>query len=532
MQNTQSQGRADGARGAKRNGVRGLRRWGGLAGALALAAGLIGVAGLGIGAPAASAAAPSTTYPNAISNISIAKDSGGSGTLSQWEQVRISADWAVPDGAQAGETFGMALPQEFSRYGSGSFELTDPATGTVMATCEASDGYGPQVVCTLTAAVNGLEGVGGAFWMQGVATQSTTSETVEFEVGGKVEIVDLPGGGGITPEDLTEPDQPYKFGGATAKEGRIEWVIGIPRSSVAAGAFTVKDALDPKQENHSYTGEVQLNQRPVQNGQFVGEWTPVDPARYTVTFAPDNKSFVFSAQGLPADGISYRLNYFTQADGPVLEGDVFGNSATVQDTTTSSAFTVKNEGGGTASGKQFTRFTIVKQIDGAQASAARNQSFSVKYSVKGTNDAPKIMTLHPGQPVKSDRAPIGSTFVIEEVDLPEVDGVSWGAPVLTGTGVRAIGGGAYEVAPGSSAGVELVLTNRANPVVPPTPPTTPPVTVPPTTVPPTATTPPTTPKLATTGGDALIPLWIAGGAAVVLGLGATVFARRRADSQK
>ncbi|GAA1800340.1 Ig-like domain-containing protein [Leucobacter iarius] len=531
MQNTQWQGSADGARRTKRSGAGGFRRLSGLAGALALAAGLLGVSAPAIAAPVA-AAAPTVTYPDAISNISIAKDSGGSGSLSQWEQVRISADWAVPNGAKAGETFGMALPQEFSRYGSGSFELADPSTGVVMATCQASDGSGPQVVCTLTSAVNGLESVGGDFWMQGVATQSTTSETVEFEVGGKVEIVDLPGGGGITPEDLTEPDQPYKFGGATAKEGRIEWVIGIPRSSVAAGAFTVKDALDPKQENHSYTGEVQLNQRPVQNGQFVGEWTPVDPARYSVKFAPDNKSFEFSAQGLPADGFSYRLNYFTQADGQVLEGDVFGNTATVQDTTTSSAFTVKNEGGGTASGKQFTRFTIVKQLDGAQAAAAQNQSFSVKYSVKGTNDAPKTMTLRPGQPVKSDRAPLGSTFVIEEVDLPKIDGVAWGTPVLTGTGVRPVGGGAYEVTPGTTAGVELVLTNLANPVVPPTP--TPPVpTVPPTTVPPTATTPPATPKLATTGGDALIPFWIAGAAAIVLGLGATGIAlRRRTNSEK
>jgi len=162
------------------------------------------------GTASAATAAPSVTYPDAISNIQLARESGGDGTLHQWELARITADWAVPDGARAGETFGMTLPAEFSRYGAGAFDIVDPDTQQLMATCQVSQGGGPEVVCTLTAAVEGREGVGGSFWMSVQASQATTSQSVQFDVGGQIVIVALPGGGGIIPEDLTAPTSPYK----------------------------------------------------------------------------------------------------------------------------------------------------------------------------------------------------------------------------------------------------------------------------------------------------------------------------------
>lgn len=192
-----------------------------LAGAVGV---LLALSSVVLSAQAASAA-PIVTYPNAVSNISITHEDGSDGPLNQWDAVRITADWSVPDGATAGQTFGMTLPPEFSNYGAGDFEITDPETGEVMATCVIASGSAPEVVCTLAESVSGREQVGGSFWISVTATESTTEESVEFEVGDTIEIVDLPGEGGIIPEDLTASTSPYKYSSTTDVEGRIVWTV-------------------------------------------------------------------------------------------------------------------------------------------------------------------------------------------------------------------------------------------------------------------------------------------------------------------
>lgn len=414
-----------------------------------------------VGGGAAAVAAPTVTYPNAISNIQLTRDSGAEGPLNQWELARITADWSVPDGAVAGQTFGMTLPVEFSRYGSGEFDVIDPDTNLVVATCEVSQGGGPEVVCTLTNAVNGQLDIGGSFWMSVQATQATAEESVQFDVGGQFVVVDLPGTGGIIPEDLTAPATPYKYSDATDQVGVMSWTVGIPGQYVSDGAFTVSDQLDPTQENHHYTGDVALYQRAVQGGQLVGDWTVVDPANYSIQFAADMKSFAFEAHGVAGgDTVSYRLSYLTQADGVVQDGDVFGNGATVGSTTVTTTHEEQSQGGGTGSGTQYTRFTVTKALAGEQAELARDAVFSVRYYVAGAPETAKTMSVRVGQPARSDRAPLGSTFVIEEVDLPTIDGVTWGEWTLTGDGVTANGDGTYSVTP-TSDGVALTLTNTA-----------------------------------------------------------------------
>lgn len=440
------------------------RRRRGVPAMLSAAMGLVLAAGALFGAAQSAAAAPTVTHPGAISNVAIEKTNGGAGPLAQWETVRITGDWTVPTGAKAGDTFGMTLPAEFSRRAGGSFTITDPATGAVLADCQVGDGGGAELVCTLTAAVEGMENPGGSFWLEATATSSTSSTTVEFDLGGTIEIVDLPNGGGITPEDLTEAEQPYKYGGPTATDGLLEWVIGIPSSSVRDGAFIVRDALDRNLENQHYTGEIHLLQRPVENGVLVGDWSEVDSARYQVAFAADNLSFDFAASGLPASGFSYRLQYFTQADGVVLAGDIFGNKAVVNTTETSANVDVTESGGGTGTGAEYTRFAITKVLTGEQADAARGATYTVRYSVKGSGAPATTLSVPVGQQIRSDRAPLGSTFIIEEIDLPAIDGVAWGAWTISGDGVVATGDGTYEVTPGSTAGVDLTLTNEANAV--------------------------------------------------------------------
>lgn len=498
---------------------------------------LMGIAGL-LGGALPAAAAPTVTYPGAISNVVLEGQNGG-GPLEQWQTVRISGDWSVPEGAHAGETFGMTLPAEFSRQAAGTFDILDPETNEVMATCVVAAGQGPDMVCTLTDAVEGKEDVGGTFWMQARASQSTTDETVEFDLGDTIEIVDLPGDGGIVPTNPTEQAKPYKFGGQTTTDGRLKWVVGVPSGYVTDGSFTIADTLDGTHSAHHYTGEVLLRQQAVENGQLVGGWTVLGPESYQTVFADDGGSFRFTASGLPHSGFAYELIYYTQADGPVAPGDVFGNKAVVNTFETSATHTVTESGGGGGTGVEFTRFSIMKQLTGPLAEAARSATYTVRYSVKGSDAPATAMTVPVGESVASTRAPLGSTFVIEEVDLPSIEGVTWGPWTITGEGVVDVGNGTFEVTPSSNAGVALTLTNTANPVTPPpsVPPTTPPPSVPPT-VPPTPTPPPgvrTPPPggLALTGGEigygflALAVALIAGG-----GIATGVAARRRASAEQ
>ncbi|WP_372967723.1 Ig-like domain-containing protein [Microbacterium sp.] len=450
--------------------VRKRERWRGI---LALIVGsIVGVSGLwGVAMPAA--AAPTVTYPGAMSGISI-ETTSGSGPVTQWQQVRISGEWAVPDGAVAGETFGMTMPAEFHRQAAGTFAITDPTTGAVLADCAVSDGDGPDVVCTLTDAVTGKAQVGGTFWMQATASRTTASSTVEFDLGDTVEIVDLPGGGGIVPEDPREDAEPSKHAGVSTG-GHLRWVVEIPSGYAAAGGFTISDVLDAGLADHHYTEELTLSRQAVEDGILVGGWTEVSSANYEVVFAADGQSFDLVASGLPAGGFAYKLVYYTQSDLPVVEGEVFGNHVTVNTTETSATHTVTESGGGDGGGVDDTRFSITKVLTGPQAAAAQDATYTVRYSIKGSTTPAKTITVPVGESAVSDPAPGGSTFVIEEVDLPVIEGVSWGAWTIAGEGVVDAGDGTFEVSPATAAGVALTLTNEANavPVAPPSPTPTP-----------------------------------------------------------
>lgn len=501
--------------------------------ALTVVIGLLAMLAGAWGPASAAVAAPTVTYAGAISGVVLESSDGG--PLNQGENVRISASWSVPAGAVGGETFGMTLPAEFTREGTGSFDLADPATGTIMATCTVTEGVGPDVVCTLTDAVNGVDDVRGTLWMEANASVATESETVSFELGETVEVVDLPGEGGIIPADTAEDDAPYKYGGNTTADGRLVWGVGIPSGFVADGSFEVSDALDSGLARHHYTGELKLNQRPVVDGVLTGEWTAVDPARYQVVFAADGQSFEFAATGLPAGGFAYELIYYTQADDEALVGEVFGNRAVVETVETSATYTVTDSGGGDGSGVTYTRFSIAKALNGTQAAAARDAVYTVEYAIKGTDAPATRMTVPVGTPILSARAPLGSTFVIREVDLPVIAGVTWGEWTISGPGVTAVGDGAYEVTPGSAAAVQLTLTNTANPVplTPATPTPTPAVTPAPSATP--APKPaPAKSELALTGGSNVAPLVAVAGGLIIGGtaLGSVAAARRRAGSRR
>lgn len=194
----------------------------------------------------------------------------------------------------------------------------------------------------------------------------------------------------------------------------------------------------------------------------------MDPANYTAVFDADMKSFDFEAHGVDDTDVAYRLSYSTDADGVVLNGDVFGNTALVNTTETHATHTVASAGGGVGAGAEYARFTLTKALIGAQAQAAQEAVFTVRYHQKGDTAEPKTMSLRAGQTVRSDRIPLGTTFVIEEINFPAIAGVEWGAWTLSGDGVVAANNGTFEVTPTTSADVVLTLTNDAKATLPQT----------------------------------------------------------------
>ena len=430
---------------------------------------LLVLAGSLFGATAAQAAPPTVTYPDAIDNVAIVHTDRTSDTqLSQWQMAHITGTWSVPNTAVAGETFGMTLPSIFSQYKDGNFDIKADGTEVVLAKCTVSDETAPQLICTLEATVEDLEEVGGSWWMQVQVDESTDAAAVNFEIGSEFVPANLPGpNGGIIPENLTASTIPYKYSDATATEGVISWTIGIPAGYVVDGGFTVEDELiesvAPLREAHTYTGTYTLSSRPVVNGQLSGDWTTVDPSHYVIT-NPTTKTFNFVASGLPAGDFAYILSYTTKVDGAVIQdGDVYANKAMVGNETAQATHTVQSAGGGSGNGVQYTRFTITKALTGDQAALAADATFTVEYSVKDSTEAAKTLTFPANTPTNSERVPLGSTFIIKEINLPTIPGVQWGDWTLTGTGVTALDDGTYEVTPGE-AGVALSLENVANAV--------------------------------------------------------------------
>lgn len=489
----------------------------------ATAVGALAAAGAVVGLGAGAAAAAEFDYPAAIdpASIVITTVNGSPGT-SVDEQLRIDADWAVPDGATAGQTFGFTLPPEFAAAGAAAFSVAaaDDPTSTV-AQCTVSSDAAPVVTCTLTDYVNGRTGIEGSLWFVVSADESTENSTVEFIVDGKVTPVEVPGGGIVPGKTL--PAEPQKWSSVT-DDGRIEWVVIVPGANFGpAGPIVVDDVLTPAgagtAAHHNVDGELtvwatdETNTRPESVPGWTGEWNadgtgfhleipgPIDPAKF------------------------YMIRYYTVPLEPV-DGATFANVATVGGTTVRDTQVWTTSGGGSGVGTPTGRFEVSKTVEGdAGAEVPADTEFTVTYSY-GDPVTTQTLTLTTATPAQSIALPVGTVVTLEEVDLPSIDGIDWRSPVFSGEGVRLLDGGKAEITIGSGGAASVVLTNSAALVPPPVP------TVPPT--PPTPVAPPELPLtggLASTGSDVPLPLLYGAGAIILLGLAMTtraaVLRRRR-----
>ena len=415
-------------------------------------------------------AAPDFTYPGAISDVNVTFNGKDGGQARVDDEVKVTAKWNVPNGAKAGETFGMTLPKEFSNYGNGKFEVPDTETGETVANCEVTNEPAPTVTCTLTDFVNGKEDVGGELWFLATLDEQSDNNTADFIIDNKTVPVPIPGDGGIGPVGPGHAaDEPYKYSARTKiSDDLISWGIVFPNTIAEDGTVTVTDAIvdSTEFERHKVNDfDVTVEYRNVaEDGTYVeGEdWAPVDPADYETDAAEGKSEFSVTLKNVPTDKrIQYRVLYWTKMDGKAFEGDVYKNTAKVNGKDTDATFTYTAIGGGTGSGKEYTRFSVAKAVEGNGADQVpAGTKYTVKYTAAGEEDTLKLEAGEKNR-VNSKRYKIGTEFKITEVNLPEVDGIEWGDYEITGDGVTKNEDGSFSVTPETNEPAKLTLVNKA-----------------------------------------------------------------------
>ena len=475
--------------------TRGRPRW--LTRTVAALATLV-VAATGLAAAAAPAAA--ATVPITVTNPTITGDL----TVGSW--LRFAADWEVPDSTTiaAGDTFSIALPEPLRLVSTSPFSLTNDS-GEVIATCTYDVGTAPETItCSFSAVMAGSEGASGDIWFRVLATDEVEEETLTIDIGGAPIVVEIPGGIGPAP-GVNAPTEFEKHSSAEGTTGKMYWTIVIPASE-ATGTVTVHDELqisDPYLSHEFDPTSLYVSRYPVgADGVVNGPKErvaavepegsePVIPAT-SYSFTPaDSPTVLDFSWDEWEDGYYYRIEYQTRADGVVLAGDKFANSAVVNTVEVNEVTTVHASGGGGGNGALYARFSVSKDVTGAAESAVpADTEFTVLATAGGVSQ--ELTVLADGTSVTSQRFPVGVPIVISEIDLPELDGVEWGDYTVTGTGVEANADGTFTVTPAGGTTVQIVLENPAD--VPATPTPTEPPSAPPS-APPTTSSPSASPSV-------------------------------------
>lgn len=480
---------------------------------------------------AGAAVAAEYDHPSAIDPASITVTTvDGDESLAQFDQVRVDADWSVPDEALGGQTFGFTLPSQFARSG---LTFSVPSTedpSKIVAECAVSDDAAPVVTCTLTDYVNGRTGVNGSLWFLASADEQTSETTLEFVIDGKITRVETPGGG-ITPL-APLPTEPQKVSWQT-DDGRIAWQLELPGASFpGVESIVVDDVLTaPNAEVAEHHNE---------DGQLVVWSTDADQQDYrTITnwtggWNEEGTAFHLEIPGAIDQTRTYFVKYLTVPSAQA-DGTSFNNVANVNGIVLQDREVWQVTGGGTGDGTATGGFTLTKALNGSGATdVPADAEYTVRYSY-GDPEVEKTVALSAGSATAPVHLPAGTVITLEELTPPTVDGIEWGTPVFSGSGVRPTANGGAEITIYGGSTLAITLTNTATekpPVIPPTTPPTPPTPENPVT-PPSDVTPPTElpltgDSLATTGGDVpTVVLWSAG-AAVLLGVTLTTLAAVRA----
>ena len=457
----------------RRSGARGRRKP--LAVFLAI---LIAMAGLMVINPAARAAEVSAIDSG---SIRVTKTDQGDSTIYMYSNVRVDANWSIPDGTgHAGDTFKMGLPEELGGI-VGSFELKgkegDPL---VYGTCQVARA---EVVCTLNATVEGKNNVGGSLWVRAQVIKVTEADKFVFTLRGNVKVdVPLPNGQkgiGYNPKLPTDIEKSGWFASGDPKG--IRWNIVVPGAKIADRSRTVI----------TDTYGVQGTKLTLQRDSMQIFWIPNTPKCWTeitspecrhnldssttpsVNIAHDENKDVFKVtvdnkgQNFQADRI-YVLNMTVKTDTKIINGSRFTNTVTVDGEKRTSTAVKSASGGGTGSGDTVGHIGVKKAVVNGNVPGDTVFPVTWSYQYKGATRTGELALGADGTVETLNNVPNGVVVTLTE-RVPVVAGVDFGDPVFSGAGVS------DGVPDANSARVrvegmktaEVTLTNPVIPVVKP-----------------------------------------------------------------
>ncbi|MFV0535633.1 MAG: collagen binding domain-containing protein, partial [Cumulibacter sp.] len=404
--------------------------------------------------------------------------------LLQYQHVDVSFNFSsegLPTAAD-GDTFTLILPEAFQAANM-TLPLIHPDS-TVLGQCVVTGGNGATVECTLNANVANYEYVAGNVTVRAQVRTVTSEETVEFLVAGKVTLVDLPGDGGVGPEQPVFPQESEKWGWFTDEtRAEIEWTLYLQGTDTGnADPLLVHDQLGANQTMKTDNWRIQRQVTPGANEwETIASRTAPNGAQLVVT--ADQTAFDLTIPRNLLDGESlYRVSYRSQTT-TMNVNETYENTASFNESTISQDVTRGYTGNAAIDGPGFGSISVQKLAlagDGADA-VPTDTAYTVlaTYEKDGQTHSDEVTLVAGGDPTTLSGLPMGTVVTLSEIELPEIDGIEWGAPNFStsASGVLiADGGQSAHVTVLEQTTIAIELTNTATPVAttPPTDPSEPP----------------------------------------------------------
>ncbi len=295
-----------------------------------------------------SGSAQAASLNGAFSNITVSAASG-SGPIYPWEQVRVTADWSVPDKTAAGTTFSLGWPAAQLDGIGGSLALKN-AAGDTVANCALG---ATSLDCALTSFVTMYPfNIKGTVWftLTQVNIPENSNVSIPFTSGTTKTVVSYPTTGSV-PNSFAGIDY-YKD--VWVHDGTVTWYVYLPGGKTGQTEdyknVVVEDTLGGNQTFLPATFTLEHGSKLNSDGTWP-IWQTVAKSLYTVTPNGTN-SFTFNAT-LLAKGGWWRLVYDVKVSAG-YKGQISNTAKTSWDTHQQISAThteVYLEAGGTGSGE-------------------------------------------------------------------------------------------------------------------------------------------------------------------------------------
>ena len=316
----------------------------------------------------------------------------------------VDAQWSVPDSAQSGDTFGLTFPSPVTIPYSQTFDLLD-GTEKVGECTAVADG----IQCTLGEYVDTHDDVSGTLFFVALASQQHTGDLELVSETGGILPLELPGGrivGGSEPVDLRKS-------GFINEQG-LGWTIVAPPSILAAGApAVISDDYDDRLTFDP--ARLQVRTVPADSWSTWQESSTLLPTTdYTVAQGPGS-AFSVTVHLVQPD-VFYVVQYRMAVPADVQNGDIFANTARLDDRESSTEIQYVGAGGD-GSGTTPRTIAVTKIVTGTGTAPAG--PFTVLVDCRVASGAavtgyPVELAVRAGETVTTSGVPVGATCSVEE----------------------------------------------------------------------------------------------------------------------